>query len=1001
MKNRSPFLFIFSILLGSAVAQTAEQAEPVGSLTDDYIVRRWGVADGIPEAIVMHVTQAPDGYLWITTPTRITRFDGQRFVTLSPPDCPPKLPTLLRGVHFDSRGDFWIYGDEGVWHHQGDTWKQIIGKEEGGRTIRLLDAPDGRIVCVAQRFLLFVTDTGVERIAFQGEGMINDALFCPMGSLRVAADDGLYRLSNRTFEKEGTLLDPDRYSILKITPSGALLVKGRKGFAIREQVGWRVWKGRELLYERKIHSDAILLESDEDFWGAGSVVGHLKGDDYKELGRRDGFVTSTVHHLFKDRAGSLWLATRGGLYQLRPRTVQVVHNTTGMGKDAFLAVIENKDGTLLCGVDGGGLLHGTTQTLRPLELQGFPQNSAVSALLTGRDGSLWIGTQGDFLWSREAQNGILHRNVRSDESISSLLEARDGTIYAGTWSGLRRVGWETAASLRIRGGMPHAAVHALLEDRAGQLWAGHQHDGLVGFSSTQVLVRVRMAEGLPDSSVRALCEDEKDGLWIGTMKGLVWRRNNGQLVVFGENEGLPDSDIRQILKDGNNGLWLSTAAGIVHIDRTDAEAVAQKSRKTLRVSEYGIPEGLVSEECPAGYGHTSLRLRDGRLLFCTLRGLAVITPHERPTASKVAATARLEEIKVGDSPLWSRSLITRESVPKVELPAGTRQVFIRYAVPEFQAPDRILFRHRLEGYEDAWSESSKSRTILYQNLPPGNYALRLSMRLRNGDWTEQGILVALTLPALFRQTDTFKALLIFCGLLFVGSVVWYMERRRNLRRIAILEHERAIEQERSRIARDLHDDIGAALTRVAILGNLTQSDAGDRESTHAHGQELFNTAQRMTRSLREIVWALNPRSGTTEDCINFMTQYAQQFLGESGHHCRLNIPDTVPEAIVDARARHALLMAFKEALNNAVKHAGATGLNVRFAFEEKRLKVSVEDKGCGMDVAATEAARRGHGIEAMRQRMHDCGGRFEMSSQPGDGTTVLLEVPLVEMKRRT
>ncbi len=1001
MKKRVPYFLAILSLMTACCSQAAEPLPEVASLTDDYILRQWGVGEGVPEAIVMHVTQSPDGFLWLTTPTRIAQFDGQRFISLTPQELPPQLPTLLRGVHFDVHGGFWIYGDRGVWRHDARGWRLITQMADGGRVVRLLDDPSGSVVCVAQRLLGRVTGDTVDTVAFHGEGMINDAVFSADGQLRIAADDGVYRLTAKALEKEETPLDPDRYSVLQATASGSVLVKGRKGFAIWRKGGWHRWEGRDILYPRRIHSDTLFMENDEEVWIAGSVVGHLKGGDYKELGRRDGFVTSTVHHLFKDRTGSFWLATRGGLYQLRPRTVQVVHNTTGIGSDAFLAVMENKDGTLLCGVDGAGILQGTTRTLRPLELEGFPQNSVVSALLTGRDGSLWIGTQGDFLWHREAQTGVMRRNVRSDESISSLLEAHDGVIYAGTSSGLRRVEREKASSLRIRGGMPHAAVHALLQDRRGQIWAGHQHDGLVGFSPTQVLVRAGMAAGLPDSSVRALCEDEKDGLWIGSMKGLVWRRNNGQLFVFGENVGLPDSDIRQILKDGLGGLWLSTATGIVYVDRSDLEAVALKKRKTLRVSEYGIPEGLVSEECPAGYGHTSLRLSDGRLLFCTLRGLAVITPRERPSAPTAVATARIEEIKAGERILWSRSLLTRETVPKVELPAGARQLSIRYAVPEYQAPDRILFRYKLEGYEETWSESIKSHTIFYQSLPPGSYALRLSMRLRNGDWTDQGVLVNLVLPALFRQTVAFKALLIFCGLLVVGIVVWYMERRRQLRRIAILEHERAIEQERSRIARDLHDDIGAALTRVAILGNLTQSDAGDRESTQAHGKELFNTAQRMTRSLREIVWALNPRSGSTEDCINFMTQYAQQFLGESGLHCRLNIPEIIPDAIIDARARHALLMAFKEALNNTVKHAGTTGLNVSFAVEGKLLTVSVEDKGCGMDVVATESARRGHGIDAMRQRMNDCGGRFDLTSLPGEGTTVLLQVPLVDMKRRT
>lgn len=999
-KHATFFLAIMSCLLVSRSCAEELVSDAV-SLIEDYIVRQWGVGDGIPEAIVMHVTQSPDGFLWVTTPTRIAHFDGRRFVTLGPEDLPEQLPTLLRGVHFDHDGGFWVYGDRGAWRHDGKNWRQITQMAEGGRILRLLDDPRGAVVCVAQRFLYYVVSNKVETVHFQGEGLINDAAFGSNGVLRVAADDGVYRVTERTFEKEKTPLDPDRFSILQTTASGCVLVKGRKGFAIWREGSWHRWEGRDILYPRRLHSDTLLMESDHEVWVAGSVVGHLKGNEYKEFGRGDGFVTSTTHHIFKDRMGSIWLATRGGLYQFLPRTVHLVHNTTGVGSDSFFAVIHQADGGILCGVDGAGLLQGTTKALYPLELQGFPTYSIVSALLTGRDGTLWIGTQGDFLWSREAQTELLRRNVRSDESISALLEARDGTVYAGTWSGLRRVEAEKASSLRLPGGMPHAAVYALLEDRKGQIWAGYQYEGLVGFSKTGRVVRVGMEQGLTDVSVRALCEDPHNGLWIGTQNGLVWRRDDGSMSVFGEAEGLPESDIRQILFDGVSGLWLGTSAGIVNIDRADAEAVAKKQKTSLRVREYGIPEGLKSEECPAGYGHGSLRLNDGRLVFCTSRGLAIISPSRVPDVSPVSV-ARVDQITTGAQPLWTRRATVREAVPVVKVPAGTRMLSISYAVPEYLAPDRIRFRYRLERADEAWSESTASRTAQYQNLPPGQYVFRLSMRLRNGDWVDQGALATLIMPALFRQTVWFKGLVVFWCIVLVGAAVWFAERRRNQRRIAALEHERAIEQERSRIARDLHDDIGAALTRVAILGNLTQTDVGDEEITRAHGRELFDTAQRMTRSLREIVWALNPRSGATEDCINFMTQYAQQFLRESGLYCRLDIPEHIPEAIVDARARHALLMAFKEALNNAVKHAGAKGLIVHFEVAKDLLSVRVEDKGCGFDLTMPEAhVRGGHGLEAMRQRMNDCGGNFELESVLGKGTTVVLQVPFARnMKKR-
>lgn len=996
--NKQVRRFLWGALLSLVFvtpAQTAEQEAEPAALTEDYIVRQWGVGEGVPEAIVMHVTQAPDGFLWVTTPTRIARFDGQHFVSLGPEDMPPQLPTLLRGIHFAPGGCFWVYGDRGAWCYDGQHWQEITEKLEDRKITLLLDEPGGAVICVATRFLYRVVGTTATIHPFPGEGIINGAAFDSRGVLRVAADDGIYQFNAGEFEKEATPLDPDRFSIVQTAPSGTVLAKGRKGFIIWSAGTWQKWERRDILYPRKIHSDTVLMESEDDVWVAGSVVGHLQGSDYKELGRRNGYVTSTACHIFKDRSGSIWLATRGGLYQFTPRTVRLVHNTTGVGSDTFLAIMKNSDGSILCGVDGCGILQGEPEALQPLELDGFPSYAAVSALLTGRDNTLWIGTKGDFLWYREANTGLLKRNVRTDESISTLLEARDGTLYAGTWAGLRQVDGERASSLRLLGGMPHAAVHALLQDRAGMVWVGHQHEGLAGFAKTGRVVRVSMASGLPDSSVRALCEDPVDGLWIGTPKGLVWKKNTGDLFVFGENEGLPETDIRQILDDGAGGLWLSTAAGITRIERADAEAITQARRKTLRVREYGIPEGLISEESPAGYGHTSVMLNDGRLLFCTLQGLAILSPNVMPETH--TAVAQVERIATNDQKIWTRRMTTREAAPEVGLPAGTRSLAISYVVPEYRAPGSIRFRHQLEGFDAEWSESTDSHTARYQNLLPGTYTFRLSMRLRNGDWADQGRLATLVLPALFYQTLSFRLLLFIGGLVLVAAAVWDIERRRNLRRIIILENEQAIAQERSRIARDLHDDIGAALTRVAILGNLTQADAGDEESTRSHGRELFNTAQRMTRSLREIVWALSPRSSAIEDYINFMTQYAQQFLRESGLHCRLDIPENIPGMTVDARARHASLMAFKEALNNAVKHAGATGLTVRFAVERHVLRVSVEDEGCGMEYLEVErSAGHGHGIETMRQRMRDCGGRFELISTPGQGTAVVLQVPLTK-----
>ena len=209
-----------------------------------------------------------------------------------------------------------------------------------------------------------------------------------------------------------------------------------------------------------------------------------------------------------------------------------------------------------------------------------------------------------------------------------------------------------------------------------------------------------------------------------------------------------------------------------------------------------------------------------------------------------------------------------------------------------------------------------------------------------------------------------------------------------------LERARALDQERARIARDIHDDLGASLTHIALLGELAQNNCDHPERTRKHADDIFRAASKLTRSVDEIVWALNPSNDTLARFAAYVGDFAQEFLQTADIFCRLAIPTRLPDHPLPPKIRHDLFLVIKEALHNIVSHSGARTVHLRIGFEDGLLRVAIHDDGCGFDPQAATRGRPGggHGLANMRQRMQEVGGTLEIHGAPGDGTTVTLEV---------
>jgi signal transduction histidine kinase len=291
---------------------------------------------------------------------------------------------------------------------------------------------------------------------------------------------------------------------------------------------------------------------------------------------------------------------------------------------------------------------------------------------------------------------------------------------------------------------------------------------------------------------------------------------------------------------------------------------------------------------------------------------------------------------------------------------------------------------------DEWVDADHQRTALFTYLPPGDYRFEVAAAGADGLWLPTTASLALTVRAAWWETSWFHSSVGLLGALALAASVKFAVKRRMRARMRRLQQQHALEKERARIARDMHDDVGASLTQIAIASQLARLDPP--EEALGHIDEIAGIARRTVTALDEIVWAVNPRNDTLPALLEYLGQHAVDFLTAAGVECEIEMPPELPSHPLAAHVRHHLFLAVKESLNNIVKHAAASAVKLNVELGENRLCVTITDNGCGF-VAGHERAGS-DGLRNMRERMAELGGECRIESRPEEGTRVVFELPL-------
>jgi signal transduction histidine kinase len=624
----------------------------------------------------------------------------------------------------------------------------------------------------------------------------------------------------------------------------------------------------------------------------------------------------------------------------------------------------------------------------------------ATAIEANPGGGVWIGTQrnGLHLWRERIVTSLTIGDARAGNVVRSLLASPGGDLWIGTTTeSLQRWHDDKLQSFKMPVGC--GPVRAMALDSSGKLWVGTA-SGLLLRVEGDALVPETLA-ALPQA-IRCLYVSGDGSLWIGYSGTGLGRLKHGRFTQFRARQGLHDDYISQIMEDSQGRLWLAGNQGIFCVKEEEFEAVAAGRLGHVQSVVFGREEGLPPLQTSWEFWPGAVRTKEGRLCIAMRTGLAMINAEalkRDPTPPRVlieGVAVDGREVAAYDvsEDSASKLLNLRETGVRLELPPSHQQVAFTFTSPSFATARSVAFKYRLESLDKDWVDVGARRTAYYTHLPPGDYRFHVMACNRDGIWNEEGGSLPLKALPFFWETAWFRvaAVLVACSLL--AGAVLLVSRRRYQQELAKLEQQRLLERERTRIAQDLHDDLGAGLVEISFGSELAQDPNLAVEEAREHTREIGTRAREMVTALDEIVWAVNPKHDNLASLTSYFCQYAQHFLRTTQVKCHLEIAKDLPAAALNAEERHSLFLALKEALSNVVQHAGAKDLRLAISAGEGILTIAISDNGCGLAPDRNGKETGADGLSNMQDRLRQIGGRCEVSSAPGQQTTIKFKVPL-------
>jgi signal transduction histidine kinase/ligand-binding sensor domain-containing protein len=994
---------VLSLYLNQTVAAQHEQPSK-------YLHDAWTTENGLPQNDVK-LLQTRDGYLWMATNGGLVRFDGIRFTVFDTGNTPELRSNRILALAEDGDGTLWAgtqnggltsysqgnfktyttrdgLPDESIYgllaDHQGNLWMSAR-KGLGRRT-------NGRFIVYTMRDGLPAEGVGDLREGADGSILFRsgywlmrfqDGRFEPYRWIRGFPDDWVQQVSSMTFDKEGSLWITTRYGLLRFQNGSFTILTTNPVPNAAELPSMFVAQ----TYKDREGSLRLLTPSGLAHYEDGKVV---LDTPIPELSRFN-IGLWTVTAVMEDREGNLWVSIGArGLHRFRPRQVVAYSAETGLSDQGFIPIVDDGAGGLWLGsIDPTNSLYHFQDGKFTL----YEINAQARALYRDHTGKLWIGTEKGLYQLQDGQLIKDHPLNPSllDVMVEAIYEDREGQMWVGTGSdegqdgALYRLKDGVTTKYQMSEGLVANDVRFIMEDRQGALWVGTTR-GVSRFKDER-FINYTTEQGLSHNYVRDIHEDADGILWFGTYGGGLNRFKDGRFTQITTRNGLFDNIVSRIMEDDHDNFWMSCNRGIYRVSRKELNDFADGRLATINSISYGVADGMKSNETNGGGQPAGWKTPDGRLWFPTIKGIVAIDPNN---LNPLPPPVYIEQVLIGQTPVNAQR--------PIEVRPGQGDLEIHYTGLSFVAPEKMRFKYKLVGYDQDWVEARERRVAYYTNISPGTYTFRVMASNNDGVWSTQDATIRIVVIPPFWRTWWFLSL----ALLSFFAITFLAYRRRILKLKRANAAQQAFsrqliesqESERKRIAAELHDSLGQQLLVIKNRALLALHTSESRAEAVGELNEISDAASQALDEVREIAYNLRPFQ---LDQLG-LTKAIESMLKKVSHASGIGF-STMIDLIDDLYSKEAEINIYRivqESANNIVRHSGATEAEVEIKRDAHGVVIRIHDNGKGFaqDPLISHQRGAGLGVAGISERARILGGKHQVRSAPGEGTTIIIKLGL-------
>ena len=1000
-------------------------------------LKLYSTADGLAQNEIHRIMRDSRGFLWFATREGLSRFDGYQFTNFT---ANQGLPQGVINDLLETRdGDYWVATSDGLAHFnpEGDPQRGLTiaanlnqqtstdqGKDQpmwvtyqppGDKASRiinvLVEERDGAIWCGTDqgvfRFEHTLGRSNFRPVEIVPGGTRDDNLIEAMiqdqqGNMWIGTGNGLYQRSPTGQVEKYT--DKDG---LPGTFINTLLIDSKQHL----WVGTR-YKG--------------LYELTPQFVSGRSIVANLY-----TAGK--GLGTDWIASLFESSDGVLWVGTNVGLSRLAAPSEggdkKLVTYTTaqGLSDREVWAMAEDSSASLWLGTANGGAMKLARNGFVTYDRSDGLAQTRISSIFEDRTGAICVvtthpnekridrydGTKFISAWPKTVpQSGWGWNQLAfQDREGDWWLDSAHGVYRIANTDRFEQLSQASVkANYTTKEGLGANEVFRLFEDSNGDVWISGIADGTDYLTKwerkTGRFTRYGPEQGILTAPT-AFCEDGAGNLWIGFYGGdRIARFSHGKVVFFSESEGKPAGTVRALYLDGRHRLWIaSSRGGLSRVDRPDDDhprfvtytmKEGLSSNDTWSITEdrwgriyLGTGRGLdqldpdsgdvkhytTADGLARGKVDDAFRDRQNNLWFGTAEGLSRFVP--QPEQPQTAPPVFISVVRIAGTERRI-SALGETAISNLVLDSQQKDLQIDFVGLDFAPGEVIRYQYKLEGAGRDWSAPTVQRSVSYANLAAGNYRFLVRAVNTAGVVSAAPAMISFTILPPVWERWWFLAI----AVMFAALVIYALHRYRLAQLLAL-------ERVRTRIASDLHDDIGSGLSRLAILSEVARHEAVDGTVGDRLG-DIATGARELVDSMSDIVWVINPKRDQLRDLVQRMRRFSNDLYTAAGIEFSFRAPEEQDLRVgADAR-RHALLI-FKEAANNVARHSECTKAETRLLIEDGFLVLIIEDNGRGFDLTQ---APEGNGLTNMQERAGWLKAQLQVESRRGQGTIVTLRVPL-------